>query len=298
MTVSTDMTVDFSSGHRPLAAFFRSAVIVAPGQGDDLSVPLEVLSMWITAIDTWYKEVLEIDSGRRVHLLYHREIALAGTDLLGAAVRIKEFGRVAYTHGYGVSLTVDIEEAMAQEEVFFDLINEPAFNHVGLRVLEEEGSLLGTGEETGAFVERVIAWPSVKIGLIAPMSFIRDLGLLRSPVFNRADITCYPTGSFLENSLPVPPHPVAPCSSRFRLHVDDTGFFYPCLGLIGVPGAELGSVREPVSATVLGGCRPYGFDLQQFLVAGPALEESAPRERISGLPWFCEQHRLALLEGL
>ncbi len=288
-----ELPLDFASGKLPLAYWLRSAAFMASAQGDDLGVPVSAACDWVTRFDAWYKEVLGLSEGRRLHLLYHREMALVGNDLLSAAPRLKEFGRTAHSLGFGVSITVDLGEAMALEDTFIDLISDQAYNHVAFRVLDSDTALSAGAT---AFVERIIGRSDVRVGLIAPLHLLRDMGLLASPIFNQSDMTVFPIGSLLEGSLPQPPNPVAPCFSRIRLHVDDAGFIYPCLGLLGVPGAELGSVHDPMDRTVLGG-RPYFLDLARLVVEGPQLEHPAPEHRVSGLPWICEQHRMALLDG-
>lgn len=285
------LTLDFAAGKPPLAYCFRSAAFLAPGQGDDLSVPVSVLCDWIDGLDSWYKESLGLAEGRNLHLLYHREFSLVGNDLISAAGRLKAFGQTAYRLGFGASVTVDLVEAMVFEDTFHDLIRGGLYNQVVFRVLDSGGPVNG---DATAFIERVIEESNVGVGFIAPVQALRDIGLLDSPVFNRSDMTIIPVGGLLVDAATVPPNPVAPCLARLRLYVDEGGFIYPCLGLVGVPGAELGSVYDEFEDTALGG-RPYPLDLTRLAMSGPCLREPASGERLSGLPWICERHRMAVL---
>jgi len=65
---------------------------------------------------------------------------------------------------------------------------------------------------------------------------------------------------------------------------------------LGVEGASFGSIYEDINDTVLGG-KPTILDVETLAKSGPAwaAEWQPPRERLSGLPEFCERHRLELL---
>jgi len=281
--------LDFGSGRYPLAYWLKSVAVLAPGRGRDLTVPLSRLGDWIVAYDGWYKTALGVLQGRRLHCLYHREVAFVGNSLLPAASRLAKFGHVARGLGYGVSLSVGVSEAVESEEAFFSLAALPAFNHVGLIFGEDD-----CRPENLGLVERLLARTSVKVGIIGPLGGVERMGLLASLALNRADVTIHPTGNLPGGQPPPPSAWVAPCSQSFRLYVDSEGLLFPCLGLLGLPGAALGSVYEPLERTVFGG-KPYNLDLGRLALAGPALDPESPAERELALPWTCERHRRAVL---
>ena len=260
------------------------------GQGDDLALPLGAIRDWIAWYDEWYKTALSIYEGRWLHLLYNREIAFVGPGILGAAKALRDTAAVALARGIGVSVAVDLAEAIEDVDRFLGLIEGPEFNHVGLRVLDID---LERASQYREFIERVIENPNVRVGIIGAAEAVREMGLLDSAVYNRADITLYPTGSLTAEALPQPESPVRPCALRFRLHIGDDGAIYPCLGLMDLPGAALGFVGSVSEGLALLG-EPYPLNLAALAEQGPKLAATPPFERWLGLPPTCEQHRREL----
>jgi hypothetical protein len=138
----------------------------------------------------------------------------------------------------------------------------------------------------------------MSLGLIGPVAYWRELGLLGGRSLNRANITVYPRSPRELAEMPVPQTPVRPCFGRFRVYVDVDGAMYPCLGMLGVESASLGTVFDAFDDTGLGG-RAGGLDLSGLARRGPALADPGldAASRQSALPTICERHRMALLDG-
>ena len=284
--------VDFSSGLRPAAQWFRSvAFLLEPDrEGTDFAVPTAHLSDWLARFDDWYKAAVGVPAGRGLHLLYHRDVSLLGVDILSYLPRIQSLGAVTASRGLGLTVTLPIEHAAARAAELRALLDLSGVTTVGLTV--EEG---GPPVDTDALSDLLddIVHARAHIVFVGSYPRIRALGLLDHPRVAGTQVTVHPKAPPAKGVLLRPEQPVMPCFGRLRLHVDPGGDIYPCLGLLGVASARLGSVDDPLEETALGG-RPYPLDVPALATQGPALTGPEPDMRRTGLPWACERHRLEL----
>lgn len=286
--------VDFSSGVRPAAQWFRSvAFLLEPDRGGtDFAVPAAHLSDWLVRFDGWYKAAVGVSAGRGLHLLYHRDVSLIGADILSCLPRIRLLGAVAVSRGFGLTVTLPIEDAATRVTELRALVNLPGVTTVGLTI---EASGLPADKDALSDALDEIVRARAHIVFVGSYPRIRALGLFDHPCVAGTQVTVHPNANAppAGNGLRRPEQPVMPCFGRLRLHVDPGGDIYPCLGLLGVESARLGHVDDPLEETVLGG-RPYSLDVSALAMRGPTLTEPEPEARQTGLPWACERHRLEL----
>lgn len=280
----------FSGGARPAAMWLRSVVFMIDSTPEELGPPVGVLTDWLRRYHRWYGEMLEIDQGRHLHLLYHREVSVLGSDLLQRVPALAEVASAARECGMGFSATVPLLEAIRNRIAFDALLAAPGVSTVGFAV---EEPIEAPRNEIDAVLSAVVQSKS-HLAFIGPFSTIQALGLLDHPEVAGSQITIHPKDTPPEGPLVIPGQPVDACFSRLRLFVDDRGELYPCLGLLGVDSARLGNVRDPIEVTVLGGAE-YALDIERLAHHGPDLTQPVPAERWTGLPWTCERHRRELV---
>jgi hypothetical protein len=81
------------------------------------------------------------------------------------------------------------------------------------------------------------------------------------------------------------------------LFVDPNGDLYPCRGLLGERAYSLGSILEPVNATLIASPDSYALPLATLMQKGP-FATGVPAEVVSiGRASVCQAHREALLRG-
>lgn len=284
--------VDFSSGQQPAAQWLRSVALLVHSDGAGLDPVPERLIGWIERFDRWYKGAIGCDRHQRLHLLYHRDVTLVGDRLLDHVGAIDPIARKAAELGFGFSITIPLGEAVAGERRMLDLLDCPGISTVAVSVSADEQV---ADRDTLARILSAIVRSKQHIAFIGAYDRIRDLGLLDCPDVLSAQITVHPKDEATSDRLRVPSHPVAPCFARLRVYVDTTGEIFPCLGLVGIPSARLGSIDDPIERTVFGG-RPYPLCLDRLARTGPDLALPEPAQRFTGLPWVCERHRRELLE--
>lgn len=288
------VTVDFGAGVQPAVQWFKSVAILLAldGSGEDFVVPAEVLAEWIPRYDAWYKRAAGILEGRRLHLVYHREVALVGHVPLERVELVAKIGRACRAVGIGFSVTVDVAQALDQSRELERLLDAGVLSNVGVNHLD--GSERPSDDAARSMIEGLLG-RGVTVGLIGPVHYFRSIGVLGSSVLNAANMTLHPRSQSSANA-PGPENPVASCFTRFRLFVDTDGSFYPCIGLLGAPAARFGSVYEDLEDTVFGG-RPTPLDIERLARAGPswAANRSLIGPRRSGPSSICERHRLEML---
>lgn len=286
--------VDFSTGRQPAAQWLRSvAFLVGPASEGGGFVPEpDRLVAWLERFDGWYKAAIGSDRNQRLHLLYHRDVTLVGDRLLDHVAGIDRIARHAAALGFGFSITLPLGEAVAAEHRLLQLLECPGVSTVAISVSGDEEV---TDPGTLARILSAIVRTKEHIAFIGSYDRISRFGLLDYEGVLSAQITIHPKEEGAAGAtLPIPSRPVLPCFSRLRLYVDAAGGIFPCLGLVGIPSACLGTVDDPMDRTVFGG-RPYSLCLDRLARSGPDLTGPEPAERFTGLPWICERHRRELL---
>ncbi len=282
---------DFANGRLPAAFWLRSAAlfVTEDPQTGAYMPSVDRICDWLARFDDWYKATIGIEQTDRLHLMYHRDLSLVGDGFLDHVPEITKLAKAAGGHGMGFSVTVPIEDALAKPDRMQDLVDCRAVSTLGVSIEP------GLEVPDSAVLERVLTSVVAAKGhlaFIGDYATIARLGLLDIPGVDSAQITIHPKarGANLHN----PEMPVAPCFSRLRIYGDVNGSLYPCLGLIGVPGMELGNLDEPIENTVFGG-RPYAMRIDDLARRGPGLKGPLPQKRLTGLPPVCEHHRRVLL---
>jgi hypothetical protein len=287
--------VDFGAGVQPAVQWFRSvALLVArDGSGKNFVVPADVIAGWIVRYDAWYRRVTGILEGRRLHLAYHREVSVVGHVPIEHPELLAQVGLACRAVGMSFSVTVDLMQALQHHESFEQLLGAGVLSSIGINF--PDGSDRPPDGAARAMIEGLLA-ENLHVGLIGPVSYYRSLGLLASSAINAASITLHPRSPEASLTDASPERPIAACFGRFRLLIDTDGFIYPCLGLLGVQAARLGSLYEDINDTVLGGT-PTVLDLASLARVGPSWANAAValgtgRSRRSSP---CERHRAELL---
>lgn len=282
--------VDFATGLRPAAQWFRSVAFLVEPSADNFSVPAQTLGIWIGAYDQWYKSALGVNDGRRLHLLYHREVSIVGPDLLRLRTAVNVVAKAAATAGLGCSVSLPLSELIEDEIQFDELVATAQITTIG--VIVDDDTTFDAAAVSHA-VSRIVRNKG-HISFIGAYERLQELRLLDHPDVSGTQLTIHPKAQYGIPQIPL--SAVLPCFGRFRLYVDPEGDIYPCLGLCGVRSARLGSVLQPISETSLAGA-DYPLDLGALAHYGPNLRASAPTNRLTGLPWACERHRLEMLQS-
>jgi hypothetical protein len=289
---SAPKPIDFSSGQRPAAQWLRSVALLVRSDGADLDPDPGRVIGWLERFDHWYRDAIGCDRHQRLHLLYHRDVTLIGDRLLDHVEAIDTIARKAAELGFGFSITIPLEEAVAGERRMVELIDCPGVSTVAISVSADERV---SDRDALARILSAIVRGKQHIAFIGAYDRIRDLGLLDYQDVLSAQITVHPKDEAAGDRLRIPSHPVRPCFARLRVYVDTTGEIFPCLGLVGIPSARMGSIDDPIERTVFGG-RPYPLCLDRLARIGPDLNLPEPAQRFTGLPWICERHRRELLD--
>jgi hypothetical protein len=289
----TPKPIDFSTGRQPAAQWLRSvALLVRSDANGGLEPSPDLLAAWLERFDDWYKVAIGCERNERLHLLYHRDVTVVGDRLLDHVAEIGMVARRAAGLGFGFSVTIPLDEALAAEPRMNELVACPGVSTLALSVAGDE--VVGD-EEALARILSAIVRTKGHIGFIGVYDRIRELGLLDYPDVLSTQITIHPKDGTTGETLPIPSRPVQPCFARLRVYVDTTGEIFPCLGLVGMPAARLGRIDDPIERTVLGG-QPYPLCLDRLARTGPDLTHPEPAQRYTGLPWICERHRRELLQ--
>ena len=283
---------DLMRGTHPAVQWFKSAGLFLELVGDDFRVPAAVLCDWVNRYDDWYRSSVGGDRSLGLSLTYHRELAIVGEAPLALADRLLQVAASCKGRGIGFSVTLQLDRALAQRDAVEQLIGSGLLSSVGYFAPEDDDS---DPAQVRDLIEHSLR-AGVLVGLIGPVAYFYNLGILDSPHYNAASTTIHPR-TLAALAQPVHRSPVQPCFSRFRVYIDELGDLYPCLGLMGVDAARLGSVFQPFPQTVLGGNATV-LDLPRLATAGPDLtgmDRTLPTE--TGLPWICERHRERVING-
>ncbi|MEZ4298032.1 MAG: hypothetical protein R3B70_23950 [Polyangiaceae bacterium] len=278
--------VDFSSGAQPTVQWFKSIAVLVEvnGAGDDFTVPADALASFVGRYDIWYKDVVGAASGRRLHLLYHREVSLVGEVPIECASSIVKVGLASRAAGMGFSVTVELRRALEHQAAFEALLRSRVVRSMGIH--HREDAVRPPDDDARRLIERTVE-SGVEIGMIGPVHYFRSIGVLSSGVLNAGNVTVHPRSGAGERAGSGGDGASEACFSRFRIWIDTDGSLYPCLGLRGIASGRLGSVHEPPGNTVLGG-RPTVLDLGRLARVGPAVSPST-----TGLS-PCDRHRLEI----
>ncbi len=283
---------DLTRGTHPAVQWFKSAGLFLDPVGDDFRVPAAVLCDWVARYDDWYRTSVGVDRSQGLSLTYHREIAIVGEAPLALTDRLLQVATSCKQRGIGFSVTLQLERAVAQRGAVEQLIGSGLLSSVGYFAPEDEHSDQAAVRD---LIEHSLR-AGVLVGLIGPVAYFYNLGILDSPDYNAASTTIHPR-TLAALAQPVHRSPVQACFSRFRVYIDEVGDLYPCLGLLGVDAARLGSVYQAFAQSVLGGAETV-LDLPRLASAGPGL---AGMDRAiasdTGLPWICERHRDRVIHG-
>lgn len=287
MTGAAQKPVDFATGALPAAFWLRSAAffIDADPETGAMIPSAARISRWLERFDDWYKLTIGCERTDRLHLLYHRDVTLVGARFLTHVPQIIEIAETAARCGVGFSLTVPLDEAMADEDAMMRIVGAKAVSTLAISV---EGDDEAPDREQLARILQGVVAAKQHIAFLGPYDAISRLGLLDVDGVSSAQITVHPKDG--AGPPAISQTPVNACFSRLRIYADVTGELYPCLGLVGVPGARLGAIDDAIEDTVFGGA-PYALDIDALARRGPALTGKAPEKRFTGLPWACERHR-------
>lgn len=294
MNTSTGNDTLLGTGTWPAVQFFRSAALFldVDETGTDFIVSSRVLADWVVRFDHWYKQTAGIMEGERLHLVYHREVAIVGDLPLEQDDALVRIGEACRRVGLGYSLTFDLPQSLVSIEKVLRMVDSGVISSAGVRYMDPEDDIDdGTARE---FIETLLT-RGCQLGLIGPVSYWRKIGVLGGDVLNRSNITVYPRHLQAVETLPFPQTPVQPCFGRFRIYVDVDGGMYPCLGLLGLEQARLGTIFDEFESTQLGS-QSSQLNLAAWARQGP--EELGPNlsrdNRQSGLPPICERHRMTM----
>lgn len=294
MNTSTTNGARLGMGTWPAVQFFKSAALFleVDETGTDFVVSSRLLADWVIRFDHWYKRSAGVLAGERLHLVYHREVAIVGELPLEQVSALVRIGEACRRVGVGYSLTFDLPQAVENPEKVLSLSESGVVSSAGIRHM---GPQDGIDERRAKELIETLLDRGCQLGLIGPVSYWRRIGVLGGSALNKANITVYPRHAQDLDTIPFPQTPIQPCFGRFRIYVDTEGGMYPCLGLLGVDQGRLGTVFDDFEATQLGGGQPH-LDLVDWARRGPA--ELGPElrraDRQSALPPICERHRNAM----
>lgn len=269
------------------------AIMLQPDiTGSDFRPRSKQLVNWLARYDDWFKESVGINEGHRPYTLYNREVSLFGADLLAVPDKLQELAAACIGKGYAVSLTVDIFDLYRRFDVVQSLCKASVLSSLGIII--DSMDKLAEQISLADFMKDVIGL-RMPIGLIGPVSLLRKHQVFSYDAVNATDMTIYPSiGGNPLGSRPVPANPVKKCANRIQLYIDHDGYMYPCLGILGLMDYAMGHIDDEISETALSG-RHYKLNLPQLMARGPELPETTMQQRMTDLPWICEQHRAELL---
>lgn len=281
-------SVDFAGGVHPLLTAYRTVIVVleleAPGRvvGPDL----HALAAWVPRFDGWFRGAAGIDRGRRLQLLYRRELGVVTPITPEHWDMLRPVAAACRGTGMGFGLTLDVGRCADPASVRAMLAAD--IDGVAIAFDADTPPLADLRPVLDAVLDS-----GVRVSFSGPIGPLLASGLLREPAWSGRHVSIDPT----------PTRPVGevarraePCLRRFRLCIDSDGTIYPCSGLVGCADARLGHIREPVERTVLGG-RPTALDLEALARRGPVLPAAPrPARSTTGLPVVCEEHRELWLE--
>lgn len=258
--------------------------------GDDYYINTSQVCTWLIEYDRWFKESVGINDGNQPYTLYNREVSLFGVDILSVPAKLKHLVTTAINLGYATSITVDIVELYNNFDLIKSLCDNSLLSSLGIHTNNMDD--LAKYTSISDFMGKIISLRR-PIGIIGSISLLQKYQVLKLESVNGTDITIYPL--IPENStLLIPINPEKPCANRMRLYIDKFGYIYPCLGLVGLKKYSIGHVYNDIKEMTIMS-HDSKLNLLTLMNEGPALNEKFNKQRISTLPWVCEQHRANLI---
>ncbi len=282
------MTLGRGAGVHPLTEWFRSVVILLAVDADGrITGPdITALARWLAGWDRWWRRTTGIDEGRRLHLVYRREVAVITPVPVRQLETMRPLAETCRALGLAWSVTVTARDAAGDVEAFRTALVDGRVHGVTLCFDDDEP----VPEGARRLVALALA-SGTRVTLAGASGPIVASGLLAADGINGCHVTLEPT-------VPLPLRDTAdgtrpdPCARRFRIVIDPAGDVYPCYGLLGLPHGRLGSVTRrfsPAPFTAPGA----GLDLARLAAVGPPVTAAPP---VSGgsLPPICDLHRAQL----
>ena len=262
---ATSTSNPFGDTETLLAKYFKNINIVFNIRSDDerarhLSV-MEGIYPWIDAFCNWYKSTLNIELSNQ-YLLYNRTLHLAGNGLMRVAECFPRLHQVATENGMSFCVSLEINEYAAHEQEVLELISNKTLTHILLKI-EKSSKSLDTAT-LNRLLETLLK-QSIEVDFSGNIQQLLSLSLLDADLFNATDASIFPNQ---EDFLDDPEFPLSPCNNQMGTFIDAFGRLYPCLPLMGISHARLGSIQEGLSDTVLAGKESL-LDLGQLVHQGP-----------------------------
>ncbi len=236
---------------------------------------------WIGVWDAWLRETAGFAQGNRMHLQYKRDVATM-TDLdVSALLALSEVGQLCRDLGLGFTAGLLLRDALAQQD---RLIKGLKGGWLGAVTLINDGTLPDV-DTVDALMRRLID-AGVQLRLAGdPLPYLQS-GLLDRPFIIQRNLT-------IDARSGSGASPRNGCLPFMRVVVDSTGGLYPCLGLLGLPMAQMGHIDTATQRITFDRTPP--LDLGALALRGPAPTDCAEPKRRLGLPALCERHRAGVV---
>lgn len=294
---------------------FRSITLLLESRENEgkLSIPLNVITNWLSRYDSWWTKVTGINRGKNLHLLYGRYLTCTGPRLLRFTRELLDIALFSSRMGYIYSLKVDLYESVEQRKLFNQLMNS---GHVD--VISIEVNTMKKKHEFSKYLSLIeaIIKKGISLNLLGPVNFWKKVGILDSPILNSSCFRIIPPMSkkieylnYQRRSTFNEPtisnrnrkgkyfiYSFNPCSERFQIYISPFGDLYPCKGLIGIPSCKIGTIYDNIESTVFGGGKDNILDFRNLAKNGPKLEFDETISDYQGLPPICFFHRNSILE--
>jgi hypothetical protein len=304
-----------STTQSPLFSEFTSVTILLTSQeqNGEKPLPTQDLTQWILRFHQWFVETAGIRENRNLHLLYGRNLNVLGPGLLALADEAISIGAAATETGMGYLLQLDLKDCLEQPDRVDHLLESGILNTI---LLDSRGIADEAADTRICNLAELLVRSDVSLVLLGPISFWQAAGVLDSPMVNATNFQLMPGTSGeqtaklrarrLRERHPTPdlnPSDLSPldspsfdpCAERLHVYVTADGWLYPCQGLVGVASCALGTIYDPIEATVLSG-RESPLDFISLAKHGPRLPGPVIAEEASDLPPICFRHRQAFEE--
>lgn len=264
----------------------KSATFLLDTRASALSPSVDAIAQWIPVYAQWFEELCGIAQGRGAHHLYDRELSFVGDGVIAYPSDLLRLAGVVRPLGFAFSVSATAEEVVTQATVLQELLESGLVTSVG--VVFSPGVEVDYRRAVAA-MEGVVA-RGVSLGIVGDVKAFRR-HVFSSRALSAADLTWYPSP---ETPFVVEVRePVRQCHSRLRLHITSSGDIFPCLGLVGIEGASLGNIRDPISRTGLSDQGVLSL-LDHWHRHGPDISVPASSSSNLGLPVMCQLHRDSL----
>lgn len=305
-----------STPSSPLFSEFNSVTILltSEGQNGEQALPTQDLTRWIRSFNAWFIEAAGIRENRNLHLLYGRNLNVLGPGLLTLADEVISIGAAAAEAGMGYLFQLDLRDCLQKPDKVSQLLESGILNTV---LLDSRGMADEAADARVCELVELFVRSEVSLVLLGPTSFWHAAGVLDSPVVNATNFQLMPGTSGEETAKllaqrpgsqhPTPPapnsselplldtQPYDPCEERLQIYVTPDGRLYPCQGLVGVESCALGTIYDPIEATLLSG-RGGPLDFVSLAKHGPRLTGPATPIEATDLQPICFRHRQDFVE--